>query len=1028
MQSNRYEYFAFISYKREDEKWARWLQRKLEYYKLPTSVRRNNPELPDKIRPVFKDTTDLEPGVLAQKIQDALDSSKFLIVICSPRSANSVWVSKEVKSFISSGRENQIIPFIIGGTPNASDPKDECFPEGLRELAGEKELLGANINEMGRDAAAIKVVARMFNLRFDTLWQRYEKDKRRNRWLIGAVASLLILVSLAVAGFIANQNIRLEQANDAIRIQRDSIQTTKNELVAAYDSIYANNIRIRNSKDSLTNLNQALLESNKKIMIERDNVRKEAIEKTINSYKLLASLSINNKDISDNIDILQSLYKCTNSYNKDNPYISDIIYAINRLTIPSDGEGSVRNCFDFSGEDVMPDKLLMYTKAGDLLFIGTDKNLYSLRMSDGSTSLLYSGIEDCIVNYYNNKIALLNNNGIIVIDPEEQNRYQIPRKSVNKSQLLYVDNNHIALCDNIDYIYCIDYKNNRILWEKSGAPYYQSAFSDGICAIATKGSPSEPSFIIRFYDMSSGLETLGSYGVPDVKFISMQCFDPTGRMLSFSDNNGHHILNLESSTPVYNFKNTYAPFFYDNSVFTCVRHGNEVVKYNLDSGEKELQFSIDLGENSLKTDGRKLNIRGVNSNALLCVTSDRANSLISLWSIISGKFLSKIHTNVDVINSYLLCNDCSIITTDDKGRLIQWDTGIENALRTPVHSGRINDMAISESIGKILTVSEDSTAILSDLNGKTLKKFKLNSPVEHAVWHEKTKSFIIGTSEGKIHSIDPVSYKLTHWPEGHTSTISSIEVSKRGDLILTSAMDNTAKVWNKDKELLYNLLASPNTWNYVARANFGHNNKIITANWNNKSVTITDFADPDKRNDLSFDNDVMRAFFINDDNCFAVLSDANLSTWEIRNNHFKKIAEVKDISYVKKIPNQNALVCATAENEIIVYDKNLKPINRFNMGMMRTYDISFDSSGQNMLLCTMYGDIYQSWVLDSKNLSPIISYKFNNPPYFGRISDNGYIYYAMFDGTIRKYAFPSYNASIKNAQKALQTPSIKKAR
>ena len=32
---------------------------------------------------------------------------------------------------------------------------------------------------MGRDAAAIKVVARMFNLKFDTLWQRYEREKKR---------------------------------------------------------------------------------------------------------------------------------------------------------------------------------------------------------------------------------------------------------------------------------------------------------------------------------------------------------------------------------------------------------------------------------------------------------------------------------------------------------------------------------------------------------------------------------------------------------------------------------------------------------------------------------------------------------------------------------------------------------------------------------------------------------------------------------------------------------------------------------
>lgn len=68
-----YKYLAFISYKREDEKWAKWLQHKLEHYKLPTSVRKMNPSLPERVRPVFKDTTDLAGGVLEKSIKEALD-------------------------------------------------------------------------------------------------------------------------------------------------------------------------------------------------------------------------------------------------------------------------------------------------------------------------------------------------------------------------------------------------------------------------------------------------------------------------------------------------------------------------------------------------------------------------------------------------------------------------------------------------------------------------------------------------------------------------------------------------------------------------------------------------------------------------------------------------------------------------------------------------------------------------------------------------------------------------------------------
>ena len=95
------EYFAFISYKREDEKWASWLQNKLEHFKLPTNLGGKD-ALPKYIRPVFKDTSELASGVLVNRLQEALDNSHFLVVICSPSAAKSPWINKEVNYFIES--------------------------------------------------------------------------------------------------------------------------------------------------------------------------------------------------------------------------------------------------------------------------------------------------------------------------------------------------------------------------------------------------------------------------------------------------------------------------------------------------------------------------------------------------------------------------------------------------------------------------------------------------------------------------------------------------------------------------------------------------------------------------------------------------------------------------------------------------------------------------------------------------------------------------------------------------------------
>lgn len=194
----KFEYFAFISYKRRDSRTAKRLQRWLEYYRLPLDVRKNDTRLKKGIRPVFKDTTDLTPGRLHEEIERALDNSRYLIVVCSPDAAKSKWVNKEVQYFIDHGRADDIIPYIIGGEPNSADPRKECYPESLRALSGKREILGANVAENGRRAAAVKVVARMFGLRFDTLWQRH-----RRRLMIQRIAWSVIGAVLLGAGILA---------------------------------------------------------------------------------------------------------------------------------------------------------------------------------------------------------------------------------------------------------------------------------------------------------------------------------------------------------------------------------------------------------------------------------------------------------------------------------------------------------------------------------------------------------------------------------------------------------------------------------------------------------------------------------------------------------------------------------------------------------------------------------------------------------------------------------------------------------
>lgn len=292
MEQQKYKYYAFISYKREDEKWAKWLQHKLEFYHIPTAVRKKNTNLPKRVRPIFKDTTDLCGGVLEKVINEALTSSQYLIVICSPRAAQSPWVCKEVQRFIDLGKEENIIPFIVEGTPFSDDAR-ECYPEALRKLSGDREILGINVNENGRDAAAIKVVAHMFGLEFNTLWQRFRRTERRRRLSVVAGLIFLLSVVIAVAAYIYQRNLIIQDQNvritaeskranmerdranterDRANAASDSIRMHQRKLQTAYDSLRASQTALQQSNKSLAQANKNLNIANKKILEERDGM------------------------------------------------------------------------------------------------------------------------------------------------------------------------------------------------------------------------------------------------------------------------------------------------------------------------------------------------------------------------------------------------------------------------------------------------------------------------------------------------------------------------------------------------------------------------------------------------------------------------------------------------------------------------------------------------------------------------------------------------------------------------------------
>ena len=142
----QFKYFAFISYSSQDTEWGKRVQKKLEHYRMPATLCSEHGWERCPINPVFFAPTDIQPGGLTEELQERLRASRNLIVICSPNSAQSEWVGKEIKFFHQLGRTKQIHFFIVDGTPHSGNPDTECF-NPIVDTLGLPEILGANIHE-----------------------------------------------------------------------------------------------------------------------------------------------------------------------------------------------------------------------------------------------------------------------------------------------------------------------------------------------------------------------------------------------------------------------------------------------------------------------------------------------------------------------------------------------------------------------------------------------------------------------------------------------------------------------------------------------------------------------------------------------------------------------------------------------------------------------------------------------------------------------------------------------------------------
>lgn len=184
--ADAFRYRAFLSYSHADEAVATRLHRALESYVLPRRVRKAH-ALPRRLIPIFRDVDELAAASgLTTRLQDALDQSQWLIVLCSPAAAQSKYVNQEIEYFLQKHGASRILCALMQGEPPG------CFPPALRAL--NEEPLAADIRP-GKEfeLSKLKLIAALAGVGFTELRSR-EAQRRKRQQLIAA--ALLAGISL----------------------------------------------------------------------------------------------------------------------------------------------------------------------------------------------------------------------------------------------------------------------------------------------------------------------------------------------------------------------------------------------------------------------------------------------------------------------------------------------------------------------------------------------------------------------------------------------------------------------------------------------------------------------------------------------------------------------------------------------------------------------------------------------------------------------------------------------------------------
>ena len=258
------KYNAFISYRHseKDSAIASEIQTRLERFKIPRDIQKKTGI--KRFERIFRDKEELPiTSDLNENIEKALEESDHLIVICSERTSESIWVRKEIETFLKYHRKKNIFTVLVDGDPGKVIPDILLHDTVTRKLADGREETREELIEplscdyrigikKARKVELPRLAASMLGCSYDELIQRRRQYVRRRNAMIISCASVVLagiiaylcwsLVQIRSNYDLAQKNYKLAQQNyDTAQINLMESMCNQSRYLAAESAVLLNN-------------------------------------------------------------------------------------------------------------------------------------------------------------------------------------------------------------------------------------------------------------------------------------------------------------------------------------------------------------------------------------------------------------------------------------------------------------------------------------------------------------------------------------------------------------------------------------------------------------------------------------------------------------------------------------------------------------------------------------------------------------------------------------------------------------------